>query len=88
MVNVRLIPHPQPTIRLLRVNNAARLLGVAPRTIRQWAEMGRLPAHKCGPKLWFFYESDLIAFLTSSAGRSADAISGVSGGTGVRWGEM
>jgi excisionase family DNA binding protein len=66
--------------KLLRVNNAARFLGVAPRTVRQWAEAGLLPAHKRGPKLWFFYESDLVAYLTSASPK----LSGITGIIGLR----
>jgi hypothetical protein len=46
--------------RPLRVNNVARALGVAPRTVRQSAADGILPAQKRGPKLWFFYARDLV----------------------------
>jgi len=51
--------------RALRVSNVARELGVAPRTVRQWAADGILPAHKRGPKLWFFYERDIAGVVRS-----------------------
>lgn len=51
--------------RALRVGNVARALGVAPRTVRQWAADGILPGHKRGPKLWFFYERDIAVVVSS-----------------------
>ena len=55
--------------RALRVTNAARLLGVSPRTVRYWAAAGILRGHRRGPKMWFFYESDLAKCLSSEAWR-------------------
>jgi excisionase family DNA binding protein len=63
--------------RAQRVTNAAKLLGVSPRTVRYWAATGILPAHRRGPKMWFFYESDLARCLSSEAwrgDRSASAL--------------
>jgi len=54
---------PPRNNRLLRVHHVARMCGVAPRTIRYWAEAGVLPGHKHGPRIWFFYENDVLTFL-------------------------
>ena len=60
-------PHRlKPKLAVWRVNNVARMFGVAPRTIRNWAATGVLPAHKRGPRLWFFYERDLLPYLDMS----------------------
>jgi excisionase family DNA binding protein len=62
-----MVANRQTSGRLLRVANAAKLLGVSPRTVRHWAATGILSAHRRGPKMWFFYESDLAACLSSEA---------------------
>lgn len=48
--------------RVLRVNNVARRLRVAYRTVRWYAESGQLAAFKTGPRSWSFHEADVIAF--------------------------
>jgi hypothetical protein len=54
------LPHPG---RVLRVHHVARMCGVQPRTVRGWAQSGRLAARKHGPRIWFFLASDVMAFL-------------------------
>jgi excisionase family DNA binding protein len=36
--------------RLLRIDEAARLLGVSSKTIRRWIKSAGLPAHRLGPR--------------------------------------
>lgn len=49
--------------RFIRSNNVAHMIGVSERTVRKWAQSGLLTAYKHGPKIWFFKESDVLAFL-------------------------
>lgn len=37
-------------VKLLRIKQAAELLGVAPLTLRRWDENGRLKAVRIGPR--------------------------------------
>lgn len=37
-------------VKLLRIKQAAELLGVAPLTLRRWDESGRLKAIRIGPR--------------------------------------
>jgi excisionase family DNA binding protein len=46
----------------LYVRQVARRLGRPERTIRHWAQTGRLPARRHGPKLWVFDEQDVALF--------------------------
>lgn len=57
---------------LLRTNIVARRLGKSVRTVRWYAESGRLRAVRQG-KLWFFDPQDVEAFRLqmSGAGRAA-----------------
>ena len=54
--------------RLLRVHHVAARLGVAPRTVRYRATGGLLPAHKRGKWLWFFCDTDVLAYLDACRG--------------------
>jgi excisionase family DNA binding protein len=47
--------------RVLSVHTVAVRFGVSDRTIRLWAERGRLPAFKDGPKIWRFRATDVEA---------------------------
>jgi excisionase family DNA binding protein len=47
--------------RVLSVHIVAVRLGVCDRTIRLWAEQGRLPGFKDGPKIWRFRATDVEA---------------------------
>ena len=48
--------------RLINVYWASKRLGLAPRTIRQLARRGRLPAVRVGSKLWMFRSLDVDLF--------------------------
>ncbi|OFW29737.1 MAG: hypothetical protein A3H97_03675 [Acidobacteria bacterium RIFCSPLOWO2_02_FULL_65_29] len=48
--------------RALRVNNVSRRFGVPERTVRYWAETGRLAGFRLTPKIWGFYAADVEAF--------------------------
>ena len=47
--------------RLLSVHTVAVRFGVSDRTVRHWAEKGRLPGFKDGPKIWRFRATDVEA---------------------------
>ena len=54
--------------RTLLVHHVAKRLGVARRTVRWWAETGRIRAYRAGVKLWTFREADVDELR--SVGRS------------------
>ena len=45
--------------RVLSVHTVAIRFGVSDRTVRLWAEKGRLPGFKDGPKIWRFRATDV-----------------------------
>jgi excisionase family DNA binding protein len=45
---------------LLRVHHVARWCGISPRTVRDLAAKGKIPAFKLGPKIWGFRSSAII----------------------------
>jgi excisionase family DNA binding protein len=47
--------------RVLSVHTVAIRFGVSDRTVRLWAEQGRLPGFKDGPKIWRFRATDVEA---------------------------
>jgi excisionase family DNA binding protein len=47
---------------LLSTEAVAAWLGVAPRTVRDWAEIGEIPALRVG-KQWRFHEEDIRRWL-------------------------
>jgi excisionase family DNA binding protein len=47
--------------RILSVHTVAIRFGVSDRTVRLWAEKGRLRGFKDGPKIWRFRASDVEA---------------------------
>jgi excisionase family DNA binding protein len=49
--------------RLLRIEEAARLLGVSSKTIRRWIELEELPAHRLGPRSLRVDEAELRAWI-------------------------
>jgi excisionase family DNA binding protein len=49
--------------KLLDTYDVAAMLGVSPRTVCLWAEIGELPGLKIGQRKWKFLESDIIKFL-------------------------
>ena len=60
---------PSRLPRLLRVEDAAEILGVSTKTIQRWRQAGTLPCHKIG-RLIRFSESELEAFIRNgSVGR-------------------
>ncbi len=54
--------HPESRGALLSANKVSKWLGVAPRTVRLWAECGEIPAIKVG-KQWRFCEADIRVWL-------------------------
>ena len=48
--------------RSVRTSVAARITGLPERTIRYYAQTGRIPAVRCGKRCWFFKVSDLLVF--------------------------
>ena len=68
---------PQSPIRYLTTTEAAATAQVAPKTIRRWADDGRLPAHWAG-RLLRIRLDELEAFLargpTSTATEPAEEI--------------
>lgn len=49
--------------RLLRIDEAGRLLGVSSKTIRRWIESEGLPAHRLGPRSPRIDEAELRAWI-------------------------
>jgi excisionase family DNA binding protein len=49
--------------RLLRIDEAARLLGVSSKTIRRWIKADGLPAHRLGPRSARIDEAELRAWV-------------------------
>ncbi len=45
--------------RLLRIDEAARLLGVSSKTVRRWIKSDGLPAHRLGPRSPRIHEAEL-----------------------------
>jgi excisionase family DNA binding protein len=43
----------------LQVHHVVKVLGVSARMVRYWAESGKLPAIKNGPKIWCFRRQDV-----------------------------
>lgn len=70
---------------LLKTKDVARLLSVAPRTVRLWAECGELPGVKAG-RQWRFQSDKLNEFLRCPqwAALAADRASGIDGRIGPR----
>lgn len=50
---------------------AAKHIGVHPRTITRWAAEGRLRAHRAGPRLIRFDLNEIDAALTPANGQAA-----------------
>lgn len=50
-------------VKLLRIKQAAELLGVAPLTLRRWDESGRLKAIRVGPRSDRRYERKILMEL-------------------------
>lgn len=73
-VNRRPAPHPvvaSQTVEdkeILTIREVAAWLRVAQRTLRQWAEVGLIPAHKMG-RLWRFRRRDIEVWLRSEGDR-------------------
>lgn len=58
---IRCIGPENPT-RLVRTNVAARITGLAARTIRHLAHHGVIPAIRKGKRCWYFKVADLLRF--------------------------
>ena len=56
---------PDASIRILDVEDIAKLLGVDERTIRRWRRLPRdpLPASRLGPRRLVFVEADVMAWV-------------------------
>jgi excisionase family DNA binding protein len=67
--------------RVLSVHTVAIRLGVSDRTVRLWAEKGRLRGYKDGPKIWRFRASDVDAARARLAARRRRAAA-AGGGSG------
>lgn len=69
-------PAPQPVVasqtaedkEILTIREVAAWLRVAQRTLRQWAEVGIIPAHKMG-KLWRFRRAEIEVWLRGAMDR-------------------
>ena len=48
--------------RRLLVHHVAKRLGVAPRTVRWWAETGQIRAYRISRKIWGFNEAAVEEF--------------------------
>lgn len=49
----------------IRYDDAARMLGVAPATLRVWVSQGRVPFERLGPRLVVFSRKDLAEWLSA-----------------------
>lgn len=73
-VNRRAAPQPVAASEtaqdkeILTIREVAAWLRVAQRTLRQWAEVGIIPAHKMG-RLWRFRRADIEVWLRGAADR-------------------
>jgi excisionase family DNA binding protein len=54
---------------MLTTAQAAKLLRLSPRQVREHAEAGRLPAVKFGARAWMFRRADVEAFTPDPPGR-------------------
>ncbi len=50
--------------RFLRLEEAAKRLGVSKKTLWRWVTEGKLPAYRLGEKLIFVKESDLKGLMS------------------------
>lgn len=55
--------------RILNTQQVAELLKVPARTVRQWAESGKLPGTRVTPRMWVFDEGEVRAFVRPARGR-------------------
>ncbi len=56
---------------MLNAVQAAELLGVSVRTMREWLRLGRIPGRRVG-KLWLISEAALMAFLAEDSATGRD----------------
>lgn len=55
--------------KLFGVSQAAEFLGVSVKTIRRWAQQGRLSGMKVGPRGdWRFTQNDLLKMVQKKGG--------------------
>ena len=55
--------------RMLRVSEAARLLGVSPNTVRAWGAAGKIPEYRHPANAYRLYrKSELVKFLQGIKG--------------------
>jgi excisionase family DNA binding protein len=59
--------------RVLSTEEAAELLHVKPKTLREWANLGRIPGRKIG-KSWRFSRAQLLAFVRTGETVGRDAL--------------
>jgi excisionase family DNA binding protein len=60
--------------RILSVHTVAIRFGVSDRTVRLWAEKGRLRGFKDGPKIWRFRAGDVEAARAQLATRRRNTV--------------
>ena len=60
----------QPTIhqRYISLSQAAAYLGLSPKTIYEWVEVGKMPGYKLG-RLWRFDRDQLDGFVKASGNK-------------------
>ena len=66
-------PSPMPLTQPLTPDDAAKYLGLDPKTVTRWARLGYLPAHPLGEgkrKFWRFLEFELSAWLAAKKNKS------------------
>jgi excisionase family DNA binding protein len=63
---------PQGPVQLLTVEEAARLSGLSPHTIRAWARARRMPFRRLGRRM-LFHPDDITAIVTAALVPAVDA---------------
>jgi excisionase family DNA binding protein len=60
--------------RVLNTTEAAELLRIRPKTLREWVKLGRVPGRKVG-KDWRFSRAQLLEFVRTGETVGRDALS-------------
>lgn len=63
----------------LTVAEAARLLGIAPSTLRDYTRAGKIPAYAVGQKKYTYRRSELESFLEKQKTQTQDALDVLAG---------
>ncbi|MFQ5509778.1 MAG: helix-turn-helix domain-containing protein [Leptospirillia bacterium] len=64
-------PEAGPEPRILSLQEAADLMGIPPKSLREKARLGKVPAFKLG-RQWRFIQDDLIMFCRSLYGQDTN----------------